>query len=847
MSTTSAPATMSAAAQETIHCTHCGLPVPEGLIVGERQQAQFCCNGCRAVYQIMSENGLEGFYGLRDRTGGAPRGVAVEEGDLVGAEAYAHYDDPTFLDDHARADGEQRTIDLYADGVHCAACVWVMERLPQVMPGVAEASLSLADQRLRIRWDPEAVSLGKIGGFLHRLGYATHPLGEAADAARRAARRGALIRLAVAFALAGNTMLLAAAMYAGGDTIEAPMARFFEWLSLGLAIPAVTYGAWPFYQGALSGLRVGRPHMDLPVSLGLLAGFFASAYATVTDSGHVYFDSVTVLVFLLLLGRYLQSRGQQAAMTGTELMTALTPGTAWRLTEGEGGARSFVAAPVNALVPGDRVRVRAGEICPVDGRVAEGQTHVDASLLTGESRPVPAMPGAPVYAGTVNVDDEIVIEVESSGASTRLGRLAALVDQADPHRAPVVRLADRIAGLFVSVVLGLAVAGGVTWAFIDPDRIFDVVVSLLVVSCPCALGLATPVALAVARGRAARAGILIRSTTALERLVHIERVVLDKTGTLTEGQLAVADVCWAPGADAAREGAHIEALERRSSHPAARAVARWALGQMAEGAVPLPVAEVQEQPGKGIQGVVAGRRLVIGRLGWADVREGAAVALPSAMQAAADAALSRGDSVVLAVADGAPVAALIMRDQIRQDTPAALDRMRAMGLSLAVESGDHPQVVAEIASRLGIGEAVGGASPEDKAAAVTGASALTAMVGDGINDAPALRQAEVGIAIAGGAEAALQVADVYLTRPGLATVADVFEGARRTFKIIRRNLAFSLVYNVLFATLALTGHITPLAAAILMPISSLTVVASSVFSRTWRPSAQTHTGSQAPS
>ncbi|MFN3202698.1 MAG: heavy metal translocating P-type ATPase [Bradymonadia bacterium] len=819
----------SQAALEAVHCTHCGLPVPEGLIVGDREGPQFCCNGCRAVYQIMSDNGLGGFYGLRDRTGGAPRGVAVDEESLAGADAYAHYDDPTFIDAHTRAHTEgQRTIDLYADGVHCAACVWVMERLPQVMPGVDTASLSLADQRLRLSWWPEQVSLGQIGGFLHRLGYATHPLGEAADAARKAARRGTLIRLAVAFALAGNTMLLAAALYAGEGTLDPTMARFFEWLSFGLAIPAVTYGAWPFYRGALSGLRMGRPHMDLPVSLGLLGGFFASAYATITHQGHVYFDSVTVLVFLLLLGRYVQSRGQQAAMTGTELMTALTPGTAWRRIEFD-GALEFRPASVNTLVAGDVVRVRAGETCPVDGKIHIGETHVDASLLTGESRPVPVGPGAPVYAGTVNIDDEVLIEVQASGASTRLGRLAALVDQADPHRAPVVRLSDRIAGIFVSVVIGLAVAGGVAWSFIDAERIFDVVVSLLVVSCPCALGLATPVALAVARGRAARSGILIRSTTALERLVRVQQVVLDKTGTLTEGQLTVSGAHWSPHVEPAHLCASIEALERRSSHPVARAVAQWA-GQHAGLSSTLQVTDVQEQPSKGIAGRIEDRHIIVGRLGWAEGDK----TLPPDLHTAADQALRAGHSVVLVVCEGEPVGVLVMSDQIRQDTPAALSRLRALGLGLSVQSGDHPHVVAEIARRLEIDQATGAASPEDKAAAVT-ESPHVAMIGDGINDAPALRQAEVGIAVAGGAEAALQVADVYLTRPGLDTVADVFEGAHRTFAIIRRNLVFSLLYNVLFASLALAGEITPLAAAVLMPISSLTVVASSVFGRTWRP------------
>ncbi len=776
-------------------CAHCGLPAP----APEGDAPAFCCNGCRAVYAMMRDVGLDDFYRLRDRLGEAPAGRPVDDapGD------FAHFDDADF---QTRFAPDGRSIELHLDGVHCAACVWVMDQLPRVAPGVTAARLDFGRERLHLAWDPARTRLSDVAAVLHGLGYAPSPVGVEAERARRAAGRGELIRIGAMAAVAGNAMMVAAALYAGAFSgMEARFERFFEWVSLILALPAVTYGAWPFYRGAWSGLRMRVAHIDLPIALGIGAGFLASLWATVTGQGEVYYDSVTALVFLLLVGRFVQTRGQRAALGRAELLAAMTPGSAWRWDGAD-----WVRVPAGAVRVGDRVRVRSGETAPVDALVLRGHGHFDQSMLTGESRPVPAGPGDSVFAGTVSVGEVIEVEATASGAETRLGRLVELIERAEAERPPLVQLVDRISGAFVVTVVVLAVAGGVWWWFHDPSRVFDVVVSMLVVSCPCALGLATPLALAVARGRAAAAGVLLRNTAAIERLARVRRVWFDKTGTLTAGRMQVTRA-WVP----AEWRAAVGVLERGSTHLIARAVAAWAGG---EGTA----TEVVETPGRGIEGVVEGHRV---RVGGSDVGERFAQQLADVLAA--------GETPVAVHVDDRPVGLIALGDRVRDDSADAVDRLRAMGLRVGLLSGDHPAVVRAVGDALGLEDALGGHPPEDKARVVAEGGAA-AMVGDGFNDAAALRAASVGVAVHGGAEVAMQVADVYLDRPGPTAVVDAIEGARRTLTVVRRNLVFSLCYNAVFATLALTGYVSPLAAAILMPISSLTVVASSTLGRTFR-------------
>lgn len=775
-------------------CAHCGTPAPAG------PAPVFCCGGCATVYAALQGCGLDRWYAMR-RELGAPapaRGGARLTADLLAL------DDVERLREHGHAPGDAV---LRLDGLHCAACVWLLERLPRAVPGVLAARVDFGAALLHVRWDPTQTKLSEIAAFVDGLGYPPSLASAQGEQAASRGDRAALWRIGVTGALAANAMLSSFALYAGADElVDRSFAHMFEWIGLACALPSVTWGAWPFHAAALAGLRMRVFHMDLPISIGVLAGFAASAWATLTGGGAVYFDSVAMLVFLLLLGRRLQQWGRARVRTQLEVLGALVPATAMRRE-----AQGWTRVRSDALLAGDVVRIDGDQRFPVDGEVVAGRGHADLAVLTGESVPEEIAPGSAVFAGAINVGAPVEIRVAKAGASTRLGALVQRAFADDLRPAPIVRMADRIAGWFVAAVLSLAAIGGVMWWRVDPRQAFDVVVALLVISCPCALGLATPIALAVARSRAAGEGILLRSGAALEVIARARTVVLDKTGTLSEGRQRVT-----ASSLPAELRPLVAAVERRSRHPIARAIAAWAASEHE----PVPT-ELHEHPGLGIEAVVDGRRLRIGSAAWL-----------GAERDEVRAAVERAHTPVLVELEGTVIGVIAVADRLRPEAHELVARLRAIGKHIVIASGDHPRVVAAIAAELGIDEAHGGCSPEQKAELVASLPACV-MVGDGVNDALALRRAGAGVAVRGGAEAALAVAEAYLADDDLRTLARLFEGARAARRVVIRNLLFSLAYNVTFASLALAGFITPLVAAIIMPISSLTVIGSSLVARTF--------------
>lgn len=817
-------------------CSHCGLNVPEGL-VEPGAAAQFCCAGCRTAFEVIHACGLDKYYALRQKMEAAEDRAPSKST----RGRFAEFDDAAFEAVYCRTiEPEAGTpglmaCELFLEGVHCAACIWLVEKLPRVCEGVVESRLDLRRGMVRVVWDPRRVKLSRVARALDSLGYPPHPARDAGDRElRRREDRRQLVRLGVAGACAGNVMLLGLALYAGlFDTMDPAYAALFRWSSMAISVVSLLWPGSVFFRSAWSALRTRTMHLDVPIALALGAGGVWGVINTIRGTGEIYFDTLSVLVFLLLVGRFIQHRQQRRSSDAVEMLFSLTPTSALLvehddLGAGEPGATREVS--IQSLRAGQTVEVRAGASVPVDGVVVAGLSQVDQSLLTGESRAVTVETGDRVAAGTVNLAATIRVRVEATGAQTRIGRLMSLVQESLDRKAPIVRLADRIAGWFLAGMLGLAALTLGLWLWLDPARpalAIDHAIALLVVTCPCALGLATPLALTVSIGRAARRGILIKGGGVLQALTQPGTLVLDKTGTLTVGRMRVvrADL------DAAARAA-VAAIERHSTHPIARAIVETFTAE------PMATAgNIRHTLGGGMEGRVAGRDWCIGSPAFIGTRVNGLGTAETTLVADLTAA---GLSPVLAAANGRVVGALGLGDPLRTDSAEAVRALRTVGWNPVILSGDHETVVHAAAEELGVprASARGGATPEDKLHAVrelvAGGDGTTVMVGDGVNDAAALAAATVGIAVHGGAEASLAAADVYLSRPGLSPVVELVDGARRTMRTIKLCLGASLCYNIVAAALCVAGLISPLIAAVIMPASSLTVLGLCVRSGAFR-------------
>lgn len=796
---------------EQVACSHCGLPVPAGLRV-ENAEHQFCCDGCRTVWDVLHVGGLTEYYKLRDIDPAAQRVRAKPTG-----RRFSEFDEHAFRDAFCRQQSDgSASVELYLEGVHCPACVWLVERLPTLVEGVIDARLELRRSLLRLRWDPERAGLSGIARKLDSMGYVPQPAKSASVRERRRCEdRRFLVSLGVAGACVGNVMLVSIALWAGGYTgIEPWIEQLFRWVS---AVVGVVCLAWPgmvFLRGALGAVRARRWHLDLPITISLVLGSTISMVNTIRGSGEIYFDSLTMLIFFLLIGRWLQSRQQRASADAVELLYTLTPRTARRVREG--GVEEIAA---EAVVVGDLVEVLGDESCPVDGVVVSGTSSVDNSILTGESEPVPVREGDEVAAGVVVRGSSIRVRAEQIGASTRLGRIMSMLEDLASRRTPFAADADKLARHFVVCVIVVASACFAFWSREGFMVALDHALAVLIVACPCALALATPIATSIAIGRAAQRGILIKGGDVLGKLTRPGAVYFDKTGTLTEGRYRV--LRWRGDTDAQRLAV---ALETVSAHAVARAIVQSAAGTPAG----TNIARHEVLPGRGIRGVVDGHDVVVGsRSLVADTRDPEGL-----VRATEQEAHGLGGTAIYVSVGGVVRASVILGDSVRDSAASAVRGVRTRGWRASVLSGDDERVALAVGQRLGVPEQdiVGNASPEDKARIIehaTNTQGTVVMVGDGVNDAGALARADVGVAVRGGAEASLAAADVYLSgkeTDGLAQIATLLDGSAQTIRTVRLALGVSLGYNILAAGCAFAGVITPLWAAIIMPISSLSVV-----------------------
>lgn len=808
-------------------CAHCGLPVPEALFDPTKGE-NFCCSGCETVFSLLKGAGLSEYYAFREKIGEAGQPVLSE---AFGASA--EFDGVTFRELYCDKlpTGETRT-ELLLEGVHCAACVWLVEKLPRLEPAVVEARLDMARSSVALVWDDAMAPLSRIARTLARMGYRPRPFrGQEAARMRRDELRSLLIRIGVAGAVAGNVMLMAFALYSGevgldeAGTMDETTTRFFETLSLVVSLPALWAGSL-FFRGAWSALRTRTPHMDLPIAIGILAGFGWGAYGVLSGAGKIYFDSITTLIFLLLVGRYLQRRHQLAAADAAELLHAVVPGVA---TVVEGGATR--RANSAELRVGVLVQVESGEVVPVDGVVREGCSALDKSLLSGEARPVSVAAGDLAEAGSLNLGSRLIIEATEAGEQTRVARLMREVEKALSTRTKLVGQADRIAGIFTVVVLLLALLVAIYWVRMTGAPGIEHALALLIVACPCALGMATPLALSASVSQAARTKKLIFSPGALEELARPLDVVLDKTGTLTYGRLTVTHF----------EGDErllplVAEAERSSAHPVAVALRNFVETRAFEGESRL-LGPVRETTGSGLVADTNLGQMAIGSSRFVLARAKLSAPMKKAL------ADGWGDDAPVLLALGNEVRAIFwLGDKIREDAAASLVALARAGHRLHLLSGDHPRTVESVGDALARAacrpnlfvSVSGGVTPEEKLQRIREfreRGERVCMVGDGVNDTGALAAAVVGIAVKGAAEASRMSADVYLSSPGVSELAALFAGARRTLHTIRRGIVFSLLYNIVGISCAALGLLSPLWAAVLMPISSLTVVTGAYRSR----------------
>ncbi|MFB1297636.1 heavy metal translocating P-type ATPase [Mycobacterium sp. pW049] len=733
------------------------------------------------------------------------------------------------------------TVELTIGGMTCASCAARVEKKLNKLDGVT-ATVNFATEKARVEFG-EGVSPDQLVSAVESAGYQAELPSVVEEAAPESDSTAALRRrLLICVAL--SVPVIAMAM--------APVLRFtyWQWLSLTLASPVVVWGAWPFHQAALVNLRHGAATMDTLISVGTLAAFGWSIYAlfwgtagvpgmthpfeltiTRTDgSGNIYLEAAAGVTTFILAGRYFEARAKRQA--GAALRALLELG-AKEVTVRRAGAEQRI--PIDRLATGDEFIVRPGEKIAADGVVVEGASAVDASMLTGESVPVDVQPGAQVVGATVNVDGRLVVRAERIGADTQLAQMARLVEDAQNGKAQAQRLADRISGVFVPIVIALSVATLGFWigSGLSVAAAFTAAVAVLIIACPCALGLATPMALMVGTGRGAQLGILIKGPEVLESTRRVDTVIVDKTGTVTTGSMTLVDVFAVEGEQPDEVLRIAGAVESPSEHPIAAAIAAGAREKLGE--LP-PVEAFVNLRGLGVEGFVEGRRALVGRLRLLSDRT---FGIPDELRAAVQRAESDGRTAVVVGWDGSARGVLMVADAVKPSSAEAVSLMKKIGLMPIMVTGDNEAVARAVAAEVGIDEVVAGVLPQDKVDTVKrlqGDGKVVAMVGDGVNDAAALAQADLGLAMGGGTDVAIEASDLTLVSNDLRAVPDAIRLSRKTLSTIKSNLFWAFAYNVAALPLAAAGLLNPMIAGAAMAFSSVFVVSNSLRLRAFTPS-----------
>ena len=783
-------------------CVHCDLPIPPAdLVVDEieGQQLRFCCHGCRGAYRIICGAGLGSFYQRKDRESGTLK------------EAFAARFEDDYLQRFVRQQGDCSEISLIVDGIRCASCIWLIEHLLKQLPGILAARVNFATHRVLIRFDQNRTGPAEISAKLADVGYLPRPF--SVDELHRSAekeRRSLMYRFGTAAFLSMQLMGFSLALYGGYFQGIDPFTRLLlQIFAAVVTTPVVFYSGYPFLQGAWYSLRNRMPNMDLLIALGSLSAYGYSLYA-MTVGEEVYFDTAGMIITLILAGRLFESGARRKASDGVDKLLQLAPARARQVLPDA----SLATVDSNQLTPGDMIRVQAGERFPTDGSIVAGSTEVDEAAVTGEPLPVLREQGSKVTSGTLNLTGTIDVEVTAAAADSFVARVANMVEQAQARKAPVQGLADRVATLFIPFVILVALATFIYW-YGHPNALMHAI-TVLVVACPCALGLATPTAVMVATGRAAESGVLFRGGDILEACAGVKQIAFDKTGTLTSGQPRVHSIKTVSG-DEDQLLQLAASAESGSNHP-------LALGITAEAEkrrlsyLQLPGSTTV--PGRGIQIETKEGLLLAGSRRFLTEQN---IAVPETT--------AESNSEVHIALDKVYHGAIMLEDQLRDNAVQVINNLHRTGLTTQLLTGDQPTTAERISRQLGIDSWQAELTPEDKAriisAAVNKGDKLM-MVGDGINDAPALTSATVGCALAGSTDIAVESADLILSRPDLNKLHFAIKLARRSLWIIRQNLVWAFTYNLVAIPLAASGKLLPAYGAAAMAISSICVVTNSL-------------------
>lgn len=806
-------------------CFHCGLPLPTGFDVTveiDGHNQPMCCHGCEAVARAIINAGHEHFY--RVRTSASLTGEDLVPEFLRDMQIY---DNPDLQKQFAhQVSDTEREISLILEGITCAACVWLNERHISSLPGVVSVQVNYSTHRAWLRWDNATIQLSEILQGIQSIGYKALPFDSSRqhDVQQRESR-DQLKRLAVAGVFGMQVMMISVTLYTGAwSGMEKSYEVFFSWLSLLLTLPVMFYSAPVFFRSAWKDISHKQVGMNVPVSLAIGIAFVASAVSTVTGKGHLYFDSVVMFVFFLLASRYFEWMARRRGAQSVERLAHALPVMANRLSEDHCQLDHQIERVVaTTLVVGDRLLIKPGESIPADGEVVQGCSNIDESVLNGESRPVAKMMGDKLIGGSINIDNPLQMVVESVGADTTLSSIQRMIDKAQSDKSPVAQLADRIASRFIIAVLMIVTGVAVFWFFKSPEHWLEIAIASLIVTCPCALSLATPTVISAALSRLQGQGLLVTHGGVLDKLDHVTHVVFDKTGTLTQGEPGLSHIYNDESIDTNHCLNIASALEAHSEHPLAKALIKGIGSSTPRSrAERLVATDLVNHPGGGLSGIIDGQVYTIGSIDFIQKQTNLHVPQPWLD------AIERTAATAVVLSSANKILSLFaLEDTLRADAGDLISRLRQEGKQVILMSGDREAAVQKVAEQVEIDEYYSGFSPQqkmDKVLQMQANKAVVLMVGDGINDAPVLAAADVSIAMSNATSLAKTSADAVLMNNKLSTITDSLEMARRARNNIRQNFSWALGYNFCAIPAAAMGLVMPWMAAIGMSLSSLIVV-----------------------